>query len=79
MIKKLAAIGNSYGVIIDRPLLREAGISPDSKIEILVADGAIVVRVAPAGARRPRRAPARAATARPAAQVDTESTTALPV
>lgn len=44
MIKKLATIGNSYGVIIDRPLLREAGIGPQAKIELTVENGAVVVR-----------------------------------
>ncbi len=57
MIKKLATIGNSYGVIIDRPLLREAGIQPDSRIELMVVDGSVVIRLAPAGSRRPKRAP----------------------
>lgn len=60
MIKKLAAIGNSYGVIIDRPLLREAGISPDAPIELMVEDGAVIVRAAPAEATKPRRTPRRA-------------------
>lgn len=59
MIKKLATIGNSYGVIIDRPLLREAGIAPHSKIQITVQDGAVVVRAATAPAPAPaRRKPA---------------------
>jgi len=55
MIKKLATIGNSYGVIIDRVLLREAGIAPKSKIELTVADGAVVVRAAPRAAVETRR------------------------
>ena len=55
MIKKLATIGNSYGVIIDRALLREAGIAPKSKIELVVADGAVVVRPAPKAAVETRR------------------------
>lgn len=59
MIKKLAAIGNSYGVIIDRPLLREAGISPDDEIELLVEAGSVIVRPAPAESARPRRTPRR--------------------
>ncbi len=63
MIKKLATIGNSYGVIIDRVLLREAGIAPESKIELTVMDGAVVVRPAPRASvetRRSRRRPAKA-------------------
>lgn len=59
MIKKLAAIGNSYGVIIDRPLLREAGLEPNSRVELLVENGALVMRAAPAGSRTPRRAATR--------------------
>ncbi len=68
MIKKLAAIGNSYGVIIDRPLLREAGIAPDAAVELMVEDGAVIIRLAPPEAKRARRAPRRrAATAATAA------------
>jgi len=60
MIKKLATIGNSFGVIIDRPLLREAGIEPESRIELIVEGGSVIIRAAPPGARKPRRSvPAR--------------------
>ncbi|MEY3011716.1 MAG: hypothetical protein RIT45_451 [Pseudomonadota bacterium] len=59
MIKKLAAIGNSYGVIIDRPLLREAGIEPDAAVELMVEDGAVIIRLAPPEAKRARRTPRR--------------------
>ncbi len=57
MIKKLVTIGNSYGVIIDRPLLREAGIAPHTKIELTVENGAVVVRpvVIPAQGQRQRK------------------------
>ncbi len=58
MVKKLATIGNSYGVIIDRPLLREAGIVPHTKVELTVENGAVVVRpvqttASAGGQRRP--------------------------
>lgn len=55
MIKKLATIGNSYGVIIDRPLLREAGIGPKEKIELTVENGAVVVRAVTSPATSPQK------------------------
>ncbi len=53
-VKKLASIGNSFGVIIDRPMLVKAGITPGTHIALSVEDGAVVVRAAPAGAQRTR-------------------------
>ena len=69
MIKKLATIGNSFGVIIDRPLLREAGIEPESRIELIVEGGSVIIRAAPPGSRKPRRTAS--AGRKPAADVNT--------
>ena len=54
-VKKLATIGNSFGVIIDRPMLRLAGIDPGANVAISVEDGAVIVRLAPTGRPRTRR------------------------
>lgn len=54
-VKKLATIGNSYGVIIDRPMLKQAGIQPGAHVAISVEEGAVVIRVAPRGSTRTRR------------------------
>ena len=54
-VKKLATIGNSFGVIIDRPMLRRAGIDPGANVAISVEDGAVIVRPAAIGQSRTRR------------------------
>ncbi len=54
-VKKLATIGNSFGVIIDRPMLRQAGIDPGANVAISVEEGAVIVRLAPNGTTRTRR------------------------
>ena len=48
MVTEIRRIGNSRGVIIPKPLLKEAGLEEEA--EILVEDGAIVLR-------KPRRNP----------------------
>lgn len=47
----LRRMGNSSGVIIPKPLLKEIGAQPGGDVEMVVEDGRIVI--APA-ARRPR-------------------------
>ncbi len=54
-VKKLATIGNSFGVIIDRPMLRKAGIDPGANVAISVENGAVIVRLAANGTSRTRR------------------------
>lgn len=54
MIKKLIAIGNSYGLVIDKSILEILKISPDTDLE-LSTDGTRLI-IEPVGAK-PRRAP----------------------
>jgi antitoxin component of MazEF toxin-antitoxin module len=52
MIKTLKPIGNSYGVIIERPIMDLLGITPDTPLEITVTKngpGLEIRPVAPAG------------------------------
>jgi antitoxin component of MazEF toxin-antitoxin module len=58
MKKKLTAIGNSYGLVIDKAILELLKITPDTELE-LSTDGTRLV-IEPAGARRrsPPRPPA---------------------
>jgi antitoxin MazE len=44
MIKMLRAMGNSYGIIIDKPILDLLKIDTDTKLEVTAEDGALVLR-----------------------------------
>ncbi len=55
MIKKLTAIGNSYGLVIDRSILELLRITPETELE-LSTDGTRLI-IEPA--RKERRAPRR--------------------
>jgi antitoxin component of MazEF toxin-antitoxin module len=44
MVKKLHAIGNSYGVIIDRALLDSLGIKRDTLLDISTDGKALTIR-----------------------------------
>ena len=44
LVKKLARVGDSAGVILDPEILRQVDIETDSEVEISVEDGAIVIR-----------------------------------
>lgn len=46
MIKKLTRHGNSFALIIDKPLLRLLDISEKTNLDISVEDGALVIRPA---------------------------------
>lgn len=52
MSKKLTRHGNSLALIIDKPLLRLLNISEKTNLEILIEDGALIVR--PIKARKQR-------------------------
>ena len=52
MKKKLTAIGNSYGLVIDKAILELLRITPDTELE-LSTDGTRLI-IEPAGAKRPR-------------------------
>ena len=44
MVKTLSAIGNSLGLIIDRPILDLLGINRDTKLEIRTDGEALIIR-----------------------------------
>ena len=44
--KKLTKIGNSYGVILSKELLDQAGIGEKDELEMEVREGELVLRVA---------------------------------
>lgn len=44
MIKKLSAIGNSLGLIIDRPILELLDITKDTPLEIKTDGEALIIR-----------------------------------
>lgn len=48
MVKKLSAVGNSLGIIIDRPILELLGITKDTPLEIRTDGEALIIRPAPA-------------------------------
>ena len=52
MSKKLTRHGNSLALIIDKPLLRLLNISEKTNLEILIENGALIVR--PVRAKRAR-------------------------
>jgi hypothetical protein len=55
MIKKLTAIGNSHGLLIDKSILELLKITPETELE-LSTDGTRLI-VAPVDAKRRRPAP----------------------
>ena len=44
MVKKLAAVGNSLGIIIERPILELLGITKDTPLEVRTDGEALIVR-----------------------------------
>jgi antitoxin component of MazEF toxin-antitoxin module len=51
MIKKLSAVGNSLGLIIERPILELLGITKDTPLEIKTDGEALIIRPATLGAK----------------------------
>ncbi|NOY93677.1 MAG: AbrB/MazE/SpoVT family DNA-binding domain-containing protein [Deltaproteobacteria bacterium] len=49
MIKKLTTIGNSLGLIIDRPILDLLRIDRDTPLELRTDGEALIIRPAPEG------------------------------
>ncbi len=43
-VKKLTRMGNSTGLILDRPILQQVDIQPDAEVEVSVEGNAIVIR-----------------------------------
>ena len=60
MIKKLTTIGNSQGIIIDRPILELLDIDKDTPLEVRTDGVALIIRPAD----KKRRARVKAATER---------------
>ena len=44
MVKSLTQIGNSYGIIIDRPIMDLLGIDSQTRLEVSVQDGGLLLR-----------------------------------
>ncbi len=44
MVKMLKRIGNSYGIIIDRPIMDLLGIDEQTPLEITAQDGGLLIR-----------------------------------
>jgi antitoxin component of MazEF toxin-antitoxin module len=44
MIKKLSAVGNSLGIIIERPILELLGITKDTPLEVKTDGEALIIR-----------------------------------
>ena len=55
MIKKLTAIGNSYGLVIDRSILELLRITPDTELELSTDGTRLIIEPVQAGRRPPRR------------------------
>ncbi|HWO24685.1 MAG TPA: hypothetical protein VNO30_38345 [Kofleriaceae bacterium] len=49
MIKKLSAVGNSLGLIIERPILELLGIDRDTELEVKTDGEALIIRPARSG------------------------------
>jgi antitoxin MazE len=43
LVKKLVAVGNSQGVVLDKSILQMANLEPNSEVEISVEDSRIVI------------------------------------
>jgi len=54
MIKKLTAIGNSLGLIIERPILELLHISKETPLEVSTDGEALIIRPAPSKKERLR-------------------------
>lgn len=52
MTKKLTRHGNSFALIIDKPLLRLLDISEKTNLDLSVEDGALVIRPAKAKSKK---------------------------
>lgn len=50
MIKKLQKRGNSHALVLDKTMMEELGIGPDSLLQITISSGCLVVRPASSGA-----------------------------
>jgi antitoxin component of MazEF toxin-antitoxin module len=44
MVKTLRPMGNSFGIIIDRPIMDLLGIEPGAELELTPQDGGLLLR-----------------------------------
>jgi antitoxin MazE len=44
MVKMLRPMGNSFGIIIDRPIMDLLGIEPNTQLELTIQDGGLLLR-----------------------------------
>lgn len=51
MVKKLSTVGNSLGLIIERPILELLNITKDTPLEITTDGEALIIRPASLGAK----------------------------
>ncbi|MBX3169212.1 MAG: AbrB/MazE/SpoVT family DNA-binding domain-containing protein [Candidatus Eremiobacteraeota bacterium] len=49
MIKKLQKRGNSHALVLDKTMLEELGIGPDTLLQVTISSGCLVVRPASTG------------------------------
>lgn len=52
MIKKLTKHGNSHAIIIDRTMMEQLGITPDTPLHMLITGESITIRPANVGIPR---------------------------
>jgi len=57
MIKKLTAIGNSYGLVIDRAILELLDITPETELELSTDGTRLVIEPKRTERKPPRRPP----------------------
>lgn len=50
MIKKLQKRGNSHALVLDKTMMEQLGIGPDTLLQITISSGCLVVRPASTGA-----------------------------
>jgi antitoxin component of MazEF toxin-antitoxin module len=55
MVKRLQAIGNSFGVIIDKPILELLRLTPDTGLEVSTDGERLIITPIRAAAARKRR------------------------
>jgi antitoxin component of MazEF toxin-antitoxin module len=55
MVKRLVKVGNSYGLILDKPILDMLGLRRSDSVELAVENGTLTVRRASGKDARERR------------------------
>jgi antitoxin component of MazEF toxin-antitoxin module len=60
MVKRLQAVGNSSGIIIDKPILELLRITPDTELDVSTDGERLIITPVRAAARKARLAQAQA-------------------